>query len=86
MGKYSPLKERLISDERKGKIEVPMSFGEIEAIIDDELPISAYSYRPWWTNSRNTEISGAKNGWIAANWQVKSVDLTQKTVVFRRAT
>ena len=83
--KYAPLAENLIIHEKKEEMEVCKSFSEVEIIINGPLPPSAYKHRPWWTNSKHTEIAGAKNGWLAAGWEVKYVDLKEKMVVFRKA-
>ncbi|MYA62960.1 MAG: hypothetical protein F4X94_10370 [Dehalococcoidia bacterium] len=83
--KYTPLKEHLIRHGEKGDTEVLASFNEVETIIRCPLPPSAYNHRPWWTNSKHTVIAGAKNGWLAAGWDVDYVNLKDKVVIFRRA-
>ena len=85
VSKYTPLEKHLINHERKGKTEVLRSFNEIETIIGSPLPPSAYKHRPWWTNSKHTEIAGAKNGWLAAGWEVEHVNLKEQVVAFRQA-
>lgn len=49
MNKYDPL-FRYLSEQKSTK--VTLSLSEIETIINDELPTSAYSYPQWWSNSR----------------------------------
>jgi hypothetical protein len=58
-----------------------MSFAEIEALIGT-LPPSARTWRAWWANSRS-HIE-ATDGWLAAGWEVESVDLDRQIVTFRR--
>lgn len=49
MSKYQPLNDHLT--ELKGDF-VSLSFSEIEVIISDQLPNSAFKYRAWWTNNK----------------------------------
>ena len=59
-----------------------LTFGEVEATIVRPLPRSAYAGREWWTN--NPGHSQADYGWLAAGWQVGSVDRGRRTVTFRK--
>ena len=58
-----------------------MSFAQIEALVGS-LPPSARTWRAWWANSRSHVE--AKDGWLAAGWEVEAVDQGQETVTFRR--
>jgi hypothetical protein len=59
-----------------------MSFEAIETVIGSNLPPSTFAHRAWWANHRSHPE--AKDGWLAAGWLVDSVNLTRKTVAFRR--
>jgi hypothetical protein len=52
-------------------------------IIGEKLPASAEQYRPWWGNEVNAE-SRQCHAWLNAGWQVESVDLKAKRVVFKK--
>lgn len=57
------------------------SFADIEAIIGDHLPASAWDYQAWWANDA-THSQGA--AWLAAGWVTAQVDLDAETLLFRR--
>jgi hypothetical protein len=60
---------------------VTLSFQRIEGIIGDSLPLQAYKTTEWWKNSR----TGAyRKAWLDVGWQIESVSLEERTVVFRR--
>jgi len=65
------------------KPRIPLTFDEIEKIIGEELPASASQYRPWWGNEANAQ-SRQCHAWLDAGWQVDSVDLQKKLVVFSK--
>jgi hypothetical protein len=77
MAKYDRLTEWL------KKPSLPLTFDEIEKIIGERLPASAAQYRPWWGNEVNAE-SRQCHAWLDAGWQVESVDLNNKRVVFKK--
>jgi hypothetical protein len=60
-----------------------MSFSEIEDLVGS-LPPSAHTWRAWWANDRSHVE--ARDGWLAAGWQVQmpDLDLIQVTVTFCR--
>lgn len=61
--------------------ELTLSFSEIEEIIGDRLPDSAYKQKGWWSNIRGRLPSEA---WLTVGWIVKEVNLEDRTVVFIR--
>jgi hypothetical protein len=63
--------------------EIKLSFAEIEGIIGDKLPKSAYEDKGWWSNIRGRSHSEA---WLNVGWRVKEVNLEEKTVTFIRET
>lgn len=79
MSKYSPLRDFLSQCEDD---LIELSFKEIEDILGSSLPDSAREHRGWWGNDRSH--TQARNGWLAAGWEVSHVDLQKEIVVFRR--
>ncbi len=82
MGKYDPLKDYLI---RLESDEVTLSFADIESIIGNSLPPSAFKYDVWWDNigdSTLTQHSHAKS-WHAAGYKAQ-VNRAGKMVRFYR--
>ncbi|MGC2698375.1 MAG: hypothetical protein WA738_21515 [Candidatus Angelobacter sp.] len=77
MAKYDRLTEWL------QKPKLPLTFAEIEQIIGDKLPPAASQYRPWWGNETKA-ASRQCRAWLDAGWQIDSVDLKAKRVVFRK--
>lgn len=62
---------------------VTLSFAQIEEIIDDDLPLSAYEHRPWWANeTAGTHIWA--HLWQAAGWRHESVDFQRQLATFKR--
>ena len=67
-----------------------MSFIQIEQLVGYLLPPSSRPphkrWRTWWANVRSPENgrTQATSGWLAAGWEVDSVDPIRQTVTFRR--
>jgi hypothetical protein len=78
MGKYTPLKEFLLE---QGKERVPMTFAEIEKVLDASLPASK-RYPAWWSNNEFNNTMTSE--WIAAGYQTESVDVEGEKLVFRK--
>ena len=78
MSKYEPL-ERFLRGQ--GADEVPMTFAEIERILDAKLPNSK-SNRAWWSNNPNNNVMTL--AWLNAGYLTEKVDLKNHRVVFRR--
>jgi hypothetical protein len=78
--KYAPLSAYLA---RKAKYAnfVTLSFKQIEEIIGDELPHSAYDYENWWNNNLSRSQSEA---WLTVGWKAETVKMAKKEVTFRK--
>ncbi|MEM6255155.1 MAG: helix-turn-helix transcriptional regulator [Cyanobacteria bacterium P01_D01_bin.156] len=76
--KYYPLFEHL---QRCSDDTVVLTFAKIESVIDKSLPKSAFNKKNWWSNRDSASALQAK-AWVYAEYHVKSVDLTQQTVIF----
>lgn len=79
-GKYEPLHTFLVSQRTQ---EVPVAFSDIERLIDDRLPASAYRYRAWWSNNPSNSV--ITHAWLAAGYKTERVDMARQRLVFRRA-
>ncbi len=58
-----------------------ISFTEIEKLIGDILPASAYKHRAFWSNTRTHSVAF---GWIDTDYKTDSVDFINKHVTFKR--
>ena len=80
MGKYSALTKYLIESNSD---EVVLTFAEIEEILFDSLPKSAFATDGWWTNNSKTSQAA---GWIHAGYRVRNcyddTIITEKMVTF----
>ncbi len=76
--KYRKLYAHLLSLSSQ---EWTASFADIEAIIGDHLPASAWDYQVWWANDV-THSQGA--AWLAAGWETAQVDRDAETLLFRK--
>ena len=68
--------------QRKGQ-RIEMSFSEIEEIIGDTLPLSAYKYNAWWNNSR-TKAHPHCRAWMNAGFKTVDVNsnIEKRIVIF----
>ena len=80
MSKYEPLEEYLRDC---GRSDVPMTFAEIEEIIGDGLPSSAFKHRPWWSNNPSNSV--ITHAWLRAGYKSAEVDMTERKLVFRKS-
>ena len=81
-GKYTPLEQYLKSLPPE-QYDVTMSFEQIERIINDKLPASAYKYQAWWANEKNPH-QPEKQAITNSGWKVDTLNLREKWVKFRR--
>ena len=80
MTKYEPLTGHLSSLEKEN---VPMTFAEIEKVIGNELPPSAFKHRPWWSNNPSNSV--ITYSWLRARYKTVHVDMKGRKLVFRKA-
>lgn len=58
---------------------------QIEKIIGDSLPPSAYYLRQWWENSKSSSRRHVQAiAWISAGWEVDKIDFNTQQVFFRK--
>jgi hypothetical protein len=82
-GKYSPL-EKHLRDLPESQNEVTLGFEQIERILNDKLPASAYEDERWWEHETEGNHVTAR-AWANAGWKVESVDVNRKRVKLVRA-
>lgn len=76
--RYAPLAEHL---QVGGKVEVTLSFAEIEELLGGALPISSRKSKAWWSN-RDSGVQAA--AWLQAGYRVFELDLAGERVTFRK--
>lgn len=79
MTKYEPLSSFL---KHLDKSEVRLGFDEVEKILGAPLPRSAYDHQAWWAN--NPKGHSHCQAWYLAGWRTENLNLSRKTVVFKR--
>jgi hypothetical protein len=77
--KYAPLSDFL---DHQPVDEVRLAFGEVEKILGAPLPRSAYEHQAWWAN--NPEGHSHCRAWHDAGWKTENLNITDRTVTFRR--
>ena len=77
--RYAPLTTHL---RKSGRAEIPMSFDAIEAVIGFKLPPRAPMHRAWFSN--NPTNNPMTRAWLAAGYKSENVDMTNRTLVFRK--
>lgn len=80
MAKYDALARHLAS--LPGE-EWSTTFAEIERILGFALPPSATRYPAWWANQADAGHSQSQ-AWRAQGWQTCDLDLSGRTISFRR--
>jgi hypothetical protein len=79
MSKYQPLEDFLNAASTN---EVPMTFGEIESIIEAPLPPVARKHRAWWSNNPSNSV--ITKAWLDAGYKTERVDMAGERLVFRK--
>lgn len=79
MAKYDPLKQWLM--EARGD-RTPLTFLEIETLLEFPLPASARTHRPWWANTPGGHSHAL--AWLDAGWRTTAVNLERERLVFER--
>lgn len=76
MTKYEPLYTFLIGVK---ETKLTLSYLQIEEILSNKLPTSAYKYKEWWDNNSHVQ----SDSWKMANFNVCDVVLGEK-VTFQK--
>lgn len=78
MSKYEPLGKFLSGQSRE---RIPMTFAEIERLLNDSLPPSK-QHRAWWSNNPLNNVMTRQ--WLEAGYETEAVDIPGEKLVFRR--
>lgn len=78
--KYDPLIDHLAA---QSAIEVTLTFADVERLLGEPLPQSAYKHGAYWANSANDPTHSWARRWVADGW-LAQVDRDAHRVVFRR--
>jgi hypothetical protein len=76
-GKYTPF-ENYLRGLPESQREVTLGFEQIERILNDKLPYSAYE-QSWWDKEKEGNHVNARS-WSNAGWKVESLDFKEKWV------
>ena len=76
--KYTPL-ENYLRDLPDSQREITIGFEQIERILNDKLPSSAYEDQRWWMREKEGNHVRTR-AWANAGWRVQSVDFKMKQV------
>ena len=82
-GKYTPL-ENYLRDLPANQKEAALPFEQIERILKDKLPASAYEDERWWEHETEGNHVNTR-AWFNAGWKIESLDVNVKRVKFVRA-
>jgi hypothetical protein len=74
-GKYTPL-ENYLRDLPANQKEVILSFEQIEGILNNQLPASAYEDERWWEHETEGNHVSAR-AWTNAGWKIEHVDVNK---------
>ena len=78
MGKYEPLGQFLRKQKRN---RIPMTFVEIERVLNAKLPASKNS-RAFWSNNPDNNVM--TRIWVEAGFETEDVSPQSKSLVFHR--
>jgi hypothetical protein len=73
IGKYYLLEKYL---ESQSTSEITLTFQEIERIIGEQLPASAYKYPAWWSNGGHIHA----DAWLNSGWKVEKLKIGESVV------
>lgn len=83
-GKYGPLYDWLggLAIRASSGYRIEQRFGDLQELLGDELPPSAFEHQAWWAN----DVSRGRHAraWMRAGWKVDDVDFANETVTFVR--
>src|SRR5271155_1764294 len=79
MSKYTPLQYNLRG---RPRMDMELSFEEVEKILGFSLPPSAREHSAaWWSNERETHVQA--RAWMDAGWQVWHVSRSKEKVFLK---
>lgn len=79
--RYAPLAIWLQQQPLKPE-RLPLTFKQIEEILDEALPTSARQHRSWWANDSVGHVQSQQ--WLEVGWRVSNISITDERVTFTR--
>lgn len=61
-------------------VEISLSFSQVEIIINEKLPTTAFNTEVWWSNNRQNHTQC--NSWLDAGFIVKEKSQKNQNIVF----
>ena len=80
-GKYGTLENWLINQKTKANL-IRVSFADVQELLGEALPQSAYEQRTWWANDTVGHVQS--RAWLRAGWKIEEVDLARQEVAFKQ--
>ena len=77
-GKYTPL-ENYLRDLPESRMEITLGFEQVERILNDKLPSSAYEDQRWWLHETEGNHVN-RRAWSQAGWKIEGLDVNRKWV------
>ncbi len=77
MSKYDPLTKYLNAN---SQARVPMTFAQLENLLEFPLPPSARRHRSWWSNNPQNNV--ATRAWVVAGYGTEDVEIEGEELVF----
>ncbi len=77
-GKYQPL-EKYLRNLPASRQEIALSFKQIENILKDKLPASAYEDERWWRHATEGNHIN-RRAWDTAGWKIEKLDVSRHRV------
>ncbi len=81
-GKYLPL-EKYLRNLPASRQEIALSFKQIENILKDKLPASAYEDERWWQHATEGNHINRRS-WDNAGWKIEKLDVPRRRVMLVR--
>ncbi len=60
--------------------EFTLSINEIENVLGFKLPMSAYTYREWWSNSESHPLA---KEWLLSGYKSKGIKLGESVTLYK---
>lgn len=79
--KYDPL-HIWLSQRDEGETDIKVTFTDIEKLLGEVLPPTAFDHRSWWANDSVGHRQSI--AWLTAGWKVMDIDFVAQEVTFRR--
>lgn len=79
MRKYDPL---MLFLDKSGQDEIILSYQEIENIIGDNLPLTAYNRKEWWNNNDSSHTQSS--AWSDVGYKTSKIRLGESVSFIKK--